>query len=32
MDQVGAKGQLGSLSKYVDHSYLSEALKDLPKR
>ena len=32
MDQVSAKGQLGSLSKYVDHSYLSEALKDLPKR
>jgi hypothetical protein len=32
MDQVGAKGPMPSLAKYVDQSYLSEALKDLPKR
>ena len=32
MDQVGAKGPLPSLAKYVDQSYLAEALKDLPKR
>lgn len=32
MDQVGTKGPLTSLAKYVDQSYLSEALKDLPKR
>ena len=32
MDQAGAKGPLASLSKYVDQSYLGEALKDLPKR
>jgi len=32
MDQVGAKGPLPNLAKYVDQSYLTEALKDLPKR
>jgi ABC-type nitrate/sulfonate/bicarbonate transport system substrate-binding protein len=32
MDQIGAKGALPSLAKYVDQSYLLEALKDLPKR
>ena len=32
MDQVGAKGPLTGLSKYVDQSYLNEAVKDLPKR
>jgi hypothetical protein len=32
MDQVGAKGPLTNLAKYVDQSYLTEALKDLPKR
>ncbi len=32
MEQVGAKGPVPSLAKYVDQSYLSEALKDLPKR
>lgn len=31
-EQIGAKGPLPNLSKYVDQSYLSEALKDLPKR
>lgn len=32
MDQVGAKGQLAGVAKYVDQTYLNEALKDLPKR
>jgi len=32
MDQVGAKGPLTSVAKYVDQSYLNEALKELPKR
>jgi NitT/TauT family transport system substrate-binding protein len=32
MEQVGAKGPLTSLSKYVDQSYLNEAIKDLPKQ
>jgi NitT/TauT family transport system substrate-binding protein len=32
MDQAGVKGPVPSLAKYVDQSYLSEALKDLPKR
>lgn len=32
MDQVGSKGPLTSLAKYVDQTYLNEALKDLPKR
>jgi len=32
MDQVGAKGQLAGVAKYVDQTYLKEALKDLPKR
>jgi ABC-type nitrate/sulfonate/bicarbonate transport system substrate-binding protein len=32
MDQIGAKGGLPTLAKYIDQSYLLEALKDLPKR
>jgi ABC-type nitrate/sulfonate/bicarbonate transport system substrate-binding protein len=32
MDQVGAKGSITNLAKYVDQSYLTEALKELPKR
>ena len=32
MDQIGAKGQLSSLAKYIDQSYLQQALKDMPKR
>jgi hypothetical protein len=32
MDQINAKGPLTSIAKYVDQSYLAEALKDLPKR
>ena len=32
MDQIGAKGQLSSLAKYIDQSYLEQALKDMPKR
>jgi len=32
MDQVNAKTPLTSLAKYVDQSYLAEAIKDLPKR
>ena len=32
MDQIGAKAPLTSVAKYVDQSYLLEALKDLPKR
>lgn len=32
MDQVGAKGASPNLAKYVDQSYLNEALRDLPKR
>lgn len=32
MDQINAKGPLTSLAKYVDQSYLAEAVKELPKR
>ena len=32
MDQGGTKSPLTSLAKYVDQSYLHEAIKDLPKR
>jgi len=32
MEQVNAKGPLGSLAKYIDQSYLSEALKDLNRK
>jgi ABC-type nitrate/sulfonate/bicarbonate transport system substrate-binding protein len=32
LDQTGGKGQLTSLAKYVDQSFLQEALKDLPRR
>ena len=32
MYQIGAKGQLSSLAKYIDQSYLQQALKDMPKR
>lgn len=32
MDQIGAKGPVPNLSKYVDQSYLGEALKDGSKR
>jgi ABC-type nitrate/sulfonate/bicarbonate transport system substrate-binding protein len=32
MDQIGAKGPLAGVGKYIDQSYLHEVLKDLPKR
>ena len=32
MEQINAKGPLGSLAKYVDQSYLSEALKELNRK
>jgi hypothetical protein len=32
MEQVGAKGQLPGLAKYVDQGYLKEALKDIAKK
>lgn len=32
LDQIGSKNPLTSLAKYVDQSYLSEAIKDLPRR
>lgn len=32
MDQIGAKGPLPGLAKYVDQSFLNEALKEMPKR
>jgi NitT/TauT family transport system substrate-binding protein len=32
MEQTGAKGPMPSVAKYVDQSYLSEALKDIPKK
>ena len=32
MDQINAKGSLASLTKYLDQSYLAEALKELPRR
>jgi NitT/TauT family transport system substrate-binding protein len=32
MDQIGAKGPLAGVGKYIDQSYLREVLKDLPKR
>ena len=31
MDQIGAKGPLAGVGKYIDQSYLREVLKDLPK-
>jgi len=32
MEQINAKGPLGSLAKYVDQSYLSEALKEVNRK
>jgi ABC-type nitrate/sulfonate/bicarbonate transport system substrate-binding protein len=32
MDQVGAKGPLTSLAKYVDQTFLADAVKELPRR
>ncbi len=32
MDQIGAKGPLAGVGKYIDQGYLHEVLKDLPKR
>jgi len=32
MNQIGAKGPLAGVGKYIDQSYLREVLKDLPKR
>jgi ABC-type nitrate/sulfonate/bicarbonate transport system substrate-binding protein len=32
MDQTGAKGQFPGVARYIDQSYLQEALKEMPKR